>query len=476
VVIREANSRNGWPSDISVMSTRPTSDYAYEATRALGAIASAPPGLDNSGPSLSTTENVAPNGSGGGLSPFCRADLSRADLTGLALGHYALGERLGRGGMGTVYRAVHMRLERQVAVKFVAVPALSHPEAAARFRQESLALGRLKHDHIVDAVDAGTADGVPYLVTEYILGKDLSQRVARSGPLPVGEACAVVHQAALGLAYAHQNGFLHRDVKPSNLLIDQTGRVKVIDFGLVRSASHDDGLTTAGQMLGTWDYVAPEQANDPASATPASDIYSLGCTLIYLLSGSPPFASDAYRTSTAKLKGHLVDRSPTLAELECRIPRPLANVLEQMLAKSPAKRPADMNAVAAALASFSQHAALAEGSLKPRTPLMLGGGIAAAILLGALCWIGAESLGSLAIPLAMESTPPSDDEVTTVSSTTTPIASPESVAAVSPRAAPDFVTETTQQTASAAGVALSMQKFLGARRSKSAAVESTPSP
>ena len=321
------------------MSTPPTSDYAHEATRALGAIASAPPVGAGEATEPAAVKSGSPNGVGG-LLPFCRADLARDDLTGLTIGPYALGTRLGRGGMGTVYRAVHTRLDREVAIKFVAAAALSHPDAAARFRQESLALGRLKHDHIVDAVDAGTADGVPYLVTEYIVGEDLSHSVARRRPLPVAEACAIIRQAALGLAYAHQNGFLHRDVKPSNLLVDQSGRVKLIDFGLVRSSRQDDGLTMAGQMLGTWDYIAPEQANDSASATSASDIYSLGCTLVFLLTGSPPFASDAYRTSTAKLKGHLVDRSPALDELKGRIPGQVGDLLEHMLAKSPADRPA----------------------------------------------------------------------------------------------------------------------------------------
>ena len=180
------------------MSTRPTSDYAHEATRALGALVNTPPVGSGAATEPPAVKCDSPNGVSG-LLPFCRP-ISRDDLTGLTIGPYALGTRLGRGGMGTVYRAVHTRLDREVAIKFVAAATLSHPDAAARFRQESLALGRLKHDHIVDAVDAGTADGVPYLVTEYIVGEDLSHSIARRGPLPLAEACAIIQQAALGLA------------------------------------------------------------------------------------------------------------------------------------------------------------------------------------------------------------------------------------------------------------------------------------
>ena len=235
----------------------------------------------------------------------------------------------------------------------------------------------------------------------------------------------------------HQNGFLHRDVKPSNLLVDQSGRVKLIDFGLVRSSRQDDGLTMAGQMLGTWDDIAPEQANDSASATSASDIYSLGCTLVFLLTGSPPFASDTYRTSTAKLKGHLVDRSPALDELKGGTPGQVADLLEEMLAKSPADRPVDMNAIAAVLAPYASPTANAEAPFKPRAAWWLGGSLAAATVVGALCWIGLEPRNWSAAPLVVESTQYSADSGVTTTALTTPAVDSEdaqcAVATIDPR-------------------------------------------
>lgn len=262
-----------------------------------------------------------------------------------------LGKRIGHGGMGKVFRARHRHLDRILAIKFVAANHSRLSEALQRFEHETRALGQLQHPQIVNAVDAGNCNGLMYLVTEYIDGEDLSQLVQRRGPLPPVEACALVQQAAEGLAYLHSRGFVHRDIKPSNLIVDRAGCVKLLDFGLVRSIHTDHQLTDDGQTLGTWDFLSPEQAHDSSDVDCRSDLYSLGCTLLYLLTGDVPFGGARFATPAAKLKGHLFDRPAALEQPG--IPPELAAVLSRMLAKLPSDRIGSADEVHAALAPFA---------------------------------------------------------------------------------------------------------------------------
>lgn len=286
----------------------------------------------------------------------CKADIVRDDLTGLCLGQYALGRKIGGGGMGKVFAARHLHLDRAFAIKFMSSDLSQSTDAQLRFEQEVRALGQLQHQHIVNAVDAGCVNGVKYLVTELVDGEDLSKLVQRRGALPMAESCELVRQAAVGLAYSHAHGFVHRDIKPSNLIRDRAGTVVILDFGLVRSLEVDGHLTQNGEMLGTWDFIAPEQAHDASQVDFRCDLYSLGCTLVYLLSGAVPFGGDRYLTPAAKLKGHLFDRPPWLDQLPAHIPSELATVLERLLAKSPADRFASAEDVAQALVPFASGA------------------------------------------------------------------------------------------------------------------------
>lgn len=271
---------------------------------------------------------------------------------------YQIGEKIGAGGMGTVHRATHVWLNRTVAIKFITPSLFDNPEMGERFRHEAAALGRLNHPNIVQATDAGKCDGLHFLVTEFVDGQDLSNLVHRYGRLEITDACEAIRQAAMGLAHAHEQGIVHRDVKPGNLLLTKDGTVKLLDFGLARLSAGQTMLTNTGQVLGTLDFLAPEQAHDARQVDPRGDQYSLGCSLYFLLTGSPPFAGPSYDTPASKLKAHLVDQPRPIGELRHRVPLGLASILEKMLAKNPADRYPNLDAVAAALAPFCRGADL----------------------------------------------------------------------------------------------------------------------
>lgn len=217
-----------------------------------------------------------------------------------ALGEYRLEDVLGEGGMGTVYRATHTRLGRPVALKLLTARRRLDPDAAARFEREMLAIGALRHPNIVQAMDAREIDGVPFLAMELLDGRDLARIVAEHGPLSVPDACEVTRQAALGLQHAHEHGLVHRDVKPSNLMLTPDGTVKLLDLGLARTAESVDtpdpagatvvrlgDLTATDLRVGTEKYMAPEQSTAPENVDARADVYALGRTLCFLLTRSP---------------------------------------------------------------------------------------------------------------------------------------------------------------------------------------------
>jgi tRNA A-37 threonylcarbamoyl transferase component Bud32 len=299
---------------------------------------------------------------------------------------YRIVRELGRGGMGVVYQAEHIQMERLVAIKVINKSILDHPQALQRFAQEVKAAAKLGHPNIVAAYDFEQAGDLHMLVMEFVEGQNLAETVERKGPLPILNACHYVRQAALGLQHAFEKGMVHRDLKPQNLMLTPKGTVKLLDMGLARVASEKTekaGLTGTGATLGTPEYIAPEQAMDSATADIRSDIYSLGCTLYCLLGGRPPFADG---TPMQKILGHLEKEPQPLPELRPEVPGKLAAVVARMMAKDPAQRYQKPVEVAQALAPFCKAGAkgvaaepvpVAEPAAaipaRPATPTMAGG-------------------------------------------------------------------------------------------------------
>ena len=294
---------------------------------------------------------------------------------------YKVLERIGQGGMGQVYRAQHRLMNRPVALKLISSQLTKHPQAVERFRREVQAAAQLHHSNIVTAFDAEQAGDVHFLAMEFVDGTDLSDIVRKRGPLPVDEACEYIRQAAIGLQHAHEKGMVHRDIKPHNLMLvegrgakaplqepdtnfdDSSGSrfsapsthpsIKILDFGLAGFATeavslefdeaHEPAdadtialqLTKMGSVMGTPDYIAPEQARDAHSADIRADIYSLGCTLHFLLTGKPPFEADSV---VDKLKAHAESERPKLSEVRDDVPPHVEAVLLKMLAKDPDDR------------------------------------------------------------------------------------------------------------------------------------------
>jgi serine/threonine-protein kinase len=280
----------------------------------------------------------------------------------LFLGPYVLIDKLGEGGMGEVYRARHQRLERVVALKLIRTDKIKSKDTVSRFQREARAAAQLSHPNIVTLFDDGQEGDIHYLAMEYVKGVDLSKWVREKGPMPVPNACNFIRQAALGLQHAHERGLVHRDIKPSNLmLVAGTPQVKVLDMGLARidRAEDDDktdsgSITHEGAVMGTPDFLAPEQAMNAHSVDIRADIYSLGCSLHFLLTAQAPFPGGAL---SEKLLKHQLQDPPPLAELRPDAPAELGPVLKKMMAKKPEQRyqtPAD---VAAALAPFVRAAA-----------------------------------------------------------------------------------------------------------------------
>lgn len=277
---------------------------------------------------------------------------------------YRVDQLIGRGGMGDVYRAEHRLMNRAVALKLINEQLVQHPQAVSRFRREVQAAAQLSHPNIVAAYDAEQAGGTHFLVMEFVEGTNLATIVAERGPLSIQNACRYACQAAAGLQHAHERGMIHRDIKPHNLMLSSDGTVKILDFGLAGFVSEstslgslepDTGvvprsLTMAGSVMGTPDYIAPEQARDAASADIRADIYSLGCTLYFLLTGRPPFAG---ATAQEKLDAHTERDAPDIRAVRDDVPEELADVIRRMLAKDPNDRYQTPRDVVAALGPFA---------------------------------------------------------------------------------------------------------------------------
>jgi serine/threonine protein kinase/formylglycine-generating enzyme required for sulfatase activity len=287
------------------------------------------------------------------LTEFQAAEILSGSSTPLLLGEYVLLSKIGAGGMGQVFKAHHRRMKRLAAIKLLP-PSLTKDEAAVkRFEREVEAAAKLSHPNIVQTHDAGVQRDVWYLVMEYVEGRDLAGVVAENGPLPIDLAVDYVRQAAHGLAFAHDNGVVHRDIKPANLLLDKRGNVKILDMGLARfedaATAANDGLTQSGQVMGTIDYMAPEQAFDTRHADARADIYSLGCSLYRLLTGMNLFEGE---TLVQKLMAHQQQAAPDLSLRRADAPRALNAIFQKMVAKKPQDRYQTMAEVEAALVAF----------------------------------------------------------------------------------------------------------------------------
>src|SRR3954464_267955 len=256
-------------------------------------------------------------------------------LVGMQLnGRYRLDAQIGAGGMSTVYRAFDSVLERRVAVKLMHREIAADTDQLERFRREARAVAQLSHLHIVGVIDAGEEDGRPYIVFEYVEGETLKDRIRRMGRLPVDEAIAYAIEIARALSAAHARHIVHRDVKPQNVLIDEEGSAKVTDFGIARSLDDDEGLTADGRVLGTTDYVSPEQALGH-DVNGQSDIYSLGVVLYEMLVGDVPFHGE---NQVAVAMKHVREDIPDIVRLRPEVTAGLAAVLDRMTCKSLEKR------------------------------------------------------------------------------------------------------------------------------------------
>jgi eukaryotic-like serine/threonine-protein kinase len=260
-------------------------------------------------------------------------------------GRYVLEELVGAGGMSSVYRAHDQLLERDVALKILHSTHQEDEEAVERFRREAQAVARLSHPNVVTVIDRGEEDGHQFIVFEYVDGATLKDHLAKRGPLPPEEALPIAIDVGEALAYAHGLGIVHRDVKPQNVILNGNGSAKVGDFGIARSVDVGKDVTQTGTVIGTGDYIAPEQASG-RPVVPASDVYGLGCVLFELLTGSPPFSGSGFVDVAMQ---HIHAPPPSLLERRPDVPPRIAAAVERALAKEPDDRFPSMDAFVAEL-------------------------------------------------------------------------------------------------------------------------------
>jgi eukaryotic-like serine/threonine-protein kinase len=279
----------------------------------------------------------------GVLTQFQARMLLSGKFRGFRLGDYLIQDQIGQGGMGAVYLANHQSLERRVAIKVLPAASATDRIALERFLREARTVAALDHPNVVKLFDVCKQNEVRYLVMEYVEGQTL-EKLMQSGGIAPGRAVGYIAQAAAGLQHAHEKGFIHRDIKPANLMLTAGDTVKILDMGLARSVSKDDNLTEAfdrGAVVGTADYVAPEQAMNLPKIDIRADIYSLGGTFFALVTGRPPFAGN----TASKLVQHQLKDAPSITQLDRTFPPKLAAVVSKMMAKKPDDRyrtPADV--------------------------------------------------------------------------------------------------------------------------------------
>jgi serine/threonine protein kinase len=272
---------------------------------------------------------------------------------GFMLGKYRLLQLLGAGGMSSVYLAENTTLHERVAIKVLPIKRLEQSSFLARFRREAQMAFRLSHQNVARAFDLDNVGEIHFIVMEFVDGVDLHAKVKREGPLPVRDAVEYLRQAALGLHHAHEEGLVHRDVKPSNLMLDRKGTIKVLDLGLAMAGDDDQAGSLTREhderVLGTADYLAPEQATDSHAVDRRSDIYALGCSLHYLLVGRAPFAQGKL---AERVQAHLKKPPPNIVEERSDVPLPIAQLYFRLMEKHADARPQTALEVAETLAAW----------------------------------------------------------------------------------------------------------------------------
>src|SRR5262245_41337538 len=286
---------------------------------------------------------------------------------GLTLGNYVIQEKIGAGAMGIVFKAEHRRMKRIVAVKVLPPAALKNPTVLKRFHREVEAVAKLAHPNIVAAHDADEYKNVHFLVMEFVEGVDLARHIQQHGPLSVEKAVDYVLQAARGLEHAHRQGIVHRDIKPANLLLDTRGTIKILDMGLARfhegansppATDEAAAITETGSVMGTVDFMSPEQAYDSRQADQASDMYSLGATLYFLLIGQPLFGGE---TLMARILAHRENQAPSLTAARSEISPKIDAIYQRMVAKKKEARYPSMTELIRDLSDW-QNVSLAKAS------------------------------------------------------------------------------------------------------------------
>lgn len=289
------------------------------------------------------------------LTPYQAGRVAAGKTQGLVVGNYRLLERLGAGGMGVVFLAEHIRMRNLVAIKILAETFEPQKTLVPRFYAETRAIAKLKHPNIVSAIDCGEvaaadegARALHYFVMEYVRGKDLEAMVVEDGPMDVQKACDIITQIADALSEAHRQGLVHRDIKPSNILVTPEGKAKLLDFGLAQQ--NNNRMTEAGTILGTIGYMAPEQAKDASTVDARADIYSLGATLYWCLTGQDPFPNRGHITQ--ELIQRLTQPPPSTRSIRPEVPADLDHVVARMMSVDPEERYPTTLAVSRALLPY----------------------------------------------------------------------------------------------------------------------------
>ncbi len=416
----------------------------------LTSVPARPPAASPAGPQPESRPEVEPESaatvlSGGSTAPPPPTSISELGslLEGRRLGDYRLDEFVGGGGMGAVFKALDTTLERTVAVKVLAGHQSADEEMLRRFRNEAQSAARLNHENIGLVHAVGSSDGWHFIVFEYIEGTNLRDLVRQRGPLSVAATVDISLQIAAALDHAARRNVTHRDIKPSNIIITPDGRAKLVDMGLARlqQVAGEQDLTVSGMTLGTFDYISPEQARDARAADIRSDLYSLGCTIFFMLVGRAPFAEG---TMVQKLLQHQQEPPPAVETLRTDVPRRLAAVIRRLMAKQPEERYQQPSQLEAELLAIADEEGIdltagrptleAEPAAGRRVRDSLWPWLAAAGCLAAL-------VAGLAVPSNEEAVPPAATAAATGKTVLPSAAAPEEGGAVRVTAVPGIDAE-----------------------------------